>query len=43
MPVVSVVLLGSIIAYVISRLIAKKRTEFLAEIPELSIQFDASR
>ena len=33
-PVVSAVLLGSIITYVISRLIAKKGTKLLAEVPE---------
>jgi hypothetical protein len=36
-PVVSAILLGSIIAHVTSRLIAKKRTEFLIEIPESSV------
>jgi hypothetical protein len=35
--VVSVVLLGSIIAYIISRLITKKGTELLVEVPELFI------
>jgi hypothetical protein len=43
MLVVSVVLLGSIIAHTISRLITKKRTKLLAKIPELFVQLNASR
>jgi hypothetical protein len=36
-PVVSAVLLGSIITYVISRLITKKKTKLLVEILELFV------
>jgi hypothetical protein len=35
MPIVSAVLLGSMIVYIISRLITKKITKLLAEVPEL--------
>jgi hypothetical protein len=43
MPVVLVVLLGSMIAHATSRFITKKGTKLLAEILELSVQLDASR
>jgi hypothetical protein len=41
--VVLVILLGSIIVYITSRFITKKKIKLLAKIPESFIQLDASR